>query len=131
MKRKYIFFIFFLLAFSVFLFTLTSFAYNGDTIVYVTRFGEKYHVSTCGYLVSIVPITLEEAVSGGYTPCSRCHPPKLDGKVSVSTSSANMSEPPSAEDAEPLDDYIAVGVVLVSAGVWGGIKRKMRTTRRR
>lgn len=57
-------------------------AYNGDTIVYVTRTGEKYHSYGCQYLhSSCIPITLENAVLR-YTPCSRCYPPRLTGNSS-------------------------------------------------
>lgn len=44
--------------------------------VYVTRTGEKYHSYGCQYLSkSCIPIDLDDAISEGYTPCSRCHPP--------------------------------------------------------
>lgn len=54
-------------------------AYNGDVIVYVTDTGTKYHRAGCGYLSkSKNSISLENAVYYGYTPCSRCGPPRLD-----------------------------------------------------
>lgn len=53
-------------------------AYNGDTIVYVTRTGECYHRDGCSYLKSKIEMTLEEAVISGYRACSRCCPPSLD-----------------------------------------------------
>lgn len=51
---------------------------SGDTIVYVTRTGSKYHLDGCGSLSkSKIPITLKEAVEDGYAPCKRCNPPVL------------------------------------------------------
>lgn len=54
---------------------------NGDTIVYITATGKKYHKETCGYLHSKYEITLREAVKEGYKPCSRCHPPSFNGTL--------------------------------------------------
>lgn len=49
---------------------------TSDTIVYITKTGTKYHNESCSYLSSSkIAITLEEAKSKGYTPCSRCNPP--------------------------------------------------------
>ena len=51
--------------------------YAGETIVYVTKSGEKYHTADCSYLTdSAVPVSLKQAVAEGKTPCSRCHPPE-------------------------------------------------------
>ena len=51
---------------------------SGDTIVYVTRTGSKYHRDGCGSLSkSKIEITLKEAVEEGYEPCKRCKPPRL------------------------------------------------------
>lgn len=53
---------------------------NSDTtktteeIVYITNTGSKYHRSWCSYLKSSNPITKEQAIEKGYTPCSRCNP---------------------------------------------------------
>jgi competence protein ComEC len=50
---------------------------NGDTIVYITDTGTKYHTSTCRYVSkSKYAITLEEAKEKGYTPCKVCNPPQ-------------------------------------------------------
>jgi len=50
---------------------------SGGKIVYITETGEKYHKIGCQYLKkSKIEITLEEAKANGYTPCSKCHPPK-------------------------------------------------------
>lgn len=47
---------------------------NGDSIVHITKTGSKYHSAGCSYLKSDIEITLSNAVSQGYTPCSRCNP---------------------------------------------------------
>ncbi len=45
--------------------------------VYITKSGEKYHRGSCGYLSkSKIAIALDEAKATGYTPCSRCKPPR-------------------------------------------------------
>lgn len=45
--------------------------------VYITRTGSKYHQASCAYLKkSSIPISLKEACARGYSPCSRCNPPK-------------------------------------------------------
>jgi len=49
-----------------------------DTIVYITRTGTKYHREGCSALKrSKIPISLKDASKRGYTPCSRCKPPKI------------------------------------------------------
>ena len=41
--------------------------------VYVTKSGKKYHHAGCQYLKkSQIPISLEQAIAQGYTPCSKC-----------------------------------------------------------
>lgn len=68
------------------LLSVTAFAWttdDGTVIVYVTRTGEKYHSSDCGYLRSKIEITLEEAVSRGYSRCSRCNAPVYTGETPV------------------------------------------------
>ena len=58
-----------------------GYAAGRDTIVYIANSGEKYHTEQCSYLRSgKIAITLGEAVSKGYEPCSRCKPPVLDGE---------------------------------------------------
>jgi Predicted hydrolase (metallo-beta-lactamase superfamily) len=50
---------------------------NQSITVYVTNTGEKYHTDGCQYLrKSKIAITLKDAKSQGYTPCSKCHPPQ-------------------------------------------------------
>lgn len=46
---------------------------TSDVTVYITRTGSKYHAFGCRYLSkSCIPISLKEAISKGYTPCSVC-----------------------------------------------------------
>lgn len=52
-------------------------AASGDTIVYITDTGEKYHRISCGSLWnSQHAITLQQAINRGYEACQRCSPPK-------------------------------------------------------
>ena len=45
--------------------------------VYVTKTGEKYHRAGCQYLArSQIPMSLADAKAAGYTPCSKCGPPR-------------------------------------------------------
>jgi competence protein ComEC len=45
--------------------------------VYVTKTQEKYHRGICRYLSqSKRAIELDMAKASGYTPCSRCKPPR-------------------------------------------------------
>lgn len=51
--------------------------YSDEVIVYVTKSGEKYHTADCTYLTdSAIPVSLEQALAEGRTPCSHCHPPE-------------------------------------------------------
>ncbi len=76
-------------------FTGVVYAASGDTIVYRTKTGDKYHTKTCSYLKSSIELTLQEAVNMGLTPCSRCKPPTLDSS-SNSTSSNRSSTAPAS-----------------------------------
>ena len=50
---------------------------NGDTTVYVTKTGAKYHTAGCRYLrTSSIPVKLRDAAAR-YAPCSVCNPPVL------------------------------------------------------
>ena len=47
-----------------------------ETIVYITKTGEKYHRGDCRYLKkSKIEITLKDAKKKGYEPCKVCKPP--------------------------------------------------------
>lgn len=43
-------------------------------IVYITTTGSKYHLKGCSYLKSSITISKDDAISKGYTACSRCNP---------------------------------------------------------
>lgn len=48
-----------------------------EVTIYITKTGEKYHTSGCSYLKkSKISFSLIDAKSQGYTPCSRCNPPR-------------------------------------------------------
>ena len=67
-----------------------------DTIVYVTKTGEKYHSAGCRYLSkSSIAMRLGDAVKR-YSPCSVCSPPTLKNKgVSQTTTIQGTAEKPS------------------------------------
>jgi len=48
---------------------------NKDTVVYITKTGEKYHKDGCRYLrQSKIKTTKKEAVKKGYGACKVCKP---------------------------------------------------------
>lgn len=50
---------------------------NKSATVYITKTGSKYHSNGCQYLRrSKIPTTLGEALSDGYSACSKCSPPR-------------------------------------------------------
>lgn len=52
--------------------------YSKATTVYITSSGSRYHEKGCSYLSdSAFPVSLKDATSEGYTPCSRCNPPEI------------------------------------------------------
>lgn len=59
----------------------------GDTIVYVTDNGTKYHRDGCSYLESKYAIEKRTAEKQGYEPCSRCAPHLYVGKYEASENS--------------------------------------------
>ena len=61
-----------------------------EPLVYVTRTGEKYHSSGCGYLwASSIPRGLNEAKKVGYTACSRCGG-KASGTITINNYGASF-----------------------------------------
>lgn len=49
--------------------------YAQEDIVYTTKSGKKYHNKDCSYLSdSKIPMSREQAIAEGKTPCSKCHP---------------------------------------------------------
>lgn len=67
---------------------VTAFGQEKDTVC-ITRTGAKYHRETCHYLkYSSFKVSLKEATTRGYTPCSVCKPGTLrraTGATSEST----------------------------------------------
>jgi hypothetical protein len=56
---------------------------SGDTTVYVTKTGTKYHRATCSSLSkSKIPMALRDAAKS-YQPCKRCGPPVLPSTAAV------------------------------------------------
>ncbi len=52
---------------------------NENSIVYITRYGKKYHKEGCGSLRrSKIPIFLYEACKRRYAACSNCNPPRCE-----------------------------------------------------
>lgn len=50
---------------------------SSSVMVWIPRTGKKYHKkSTCSNMVSPSQVTLSEAKERGYTPCSKCDPPR-------------------------------------------------------
>lgn len=92
----------------------------GDTTVYVTKTGTKYHASGCSSLSkSKTPLSLADAVSSGYEPCSLCNPPR----ITVTRDDATDSEPvattkttQSATDSARFPMTITGKVVAVADG---------------
>lgn len=83
---------FLVIAFLCVLLIIQVSAASGDTIVYVTNTGEKYHSYGCQYLrKSCISISLSSAVASGYTRCSKCNPPILDPYTDSYTSSTYSS----------------------------------------
>lgn len=84
---------------------------NGDTIVYITATGTKYHRGSCGYLRSRYELTLREAVTRGYTPCSRCAPPRFNGTLENKTTEQAEVRQSSSEPAAQKNQAEKVEVV--------------------
>ena len=97
-----------LLALTLLCTPLSVYANNGDTIVHITKTGEKYHNAGCSYLKSDIPISLSNAASQGYTPCSRCNPPVLTADPAPVSESQPVTEPQPAPELQPVTESQAV-----------------------
>ncbi len=50
---------------------------DGSVIVYITVGNDCYHKkASCGSMKNAVPVTMEEALYLGKTPCKKCRPPQ-------------------------------------------------------
>jgi micrococcal nuclease len=59
-------------------------AADGETTVYVTNSGKRYHREDCTSLQrSKIALNLADAVKSGYGPCSICKPPELSGAAAA------------------------------------------------
>lgn len=71
---------------------------NGETIVYITKSGKKYHADGCRSLSKTrIPIKLKDAVAKGFTACSLCNPPAL--KAGQEAGAAQQATVPPAQAA--------------------------------
>lgn len=86
---------------SVVLLLFASITVHAESIVYITKTGECYHIAGCSYLKSSIPISLEDAISKGYRPCSRCKPDSNLGETYTSKSSTTNSTTRSVTNQEP------------------------------
>ena len=65
---------------------------SGDTIVYRTASGSKYHMEDCSSLKGNgIEITLAEAVEKKLEPCSKCNPPTLAEASAEETASTEAT----------------------------------------
>ncbi len=91
---------------------VSSFAAGGDTVVYITKTGEKYHSSGCSSLSkSKIETTLKNAVDKGYEPCKKCKPPKLD----ATSTSATTTAPATKATAATVNNAAAPANAVVEA----------------
>ena len=75
-------------------------AASGDTTVYVTKTGKKYHSDGCRSLSnSKIETTLQSAVDKGYEACKVCKPPKLDSASATTATQTNVAAAPANTSA--------------------------------
>lgn len=87
---------------------------TADTIVYVTKTGDKYHIAGCRYLSkSMIPMSLSEA-SLRYSPCSVCKPPIL-ASVTRQPAPAQSTPPPTMKQ-NPISNTFTGKVVAITDG---------------
>ena len=76
-------------------------AMSGDSTVYITKTGSCYHADGCSSLRrSKIATSLSDAVSRGYSPCSKCHPGSLDQASAPTTTSAPAASTPAIAQTE-------------------------------
>ena len=99
---------------------------SGDTIVYRTSSGSKYHLEDCASLKGNgIEITLAEAVEKGLEPCSKCNPPTLaeasqessaSTAVTAGTAAAAAGAASASKGFSPLLAFI-IGLVVGAVGI--------------
>lgn len=114
---------------------------SGDTVVYVTPYGERYHKKSCSYVKkarnngSLTEMTIQKAVERGLTPCSRCRPGKWTGTQKRLVIVA-PKEPESPVQTANKTNGLFVGIAVVAGGivilvvalyVWTRKKKSART----
>lgn len=56
---------------------------DGDTLVYISKSGAKYHIKGCRYLsTGAAAVPLDTAKERGYEPCKVCNPPERHADLS-------------------------------------------------
>ncbi len=86
----------------VFSFPLTTLAASGNTTVYVTKTGGKYHSNGCQYLrKSQIAVSLQDAVNSGYDACSRCNPPILTASAPAPAPAPQPATPSPTQQTQP------------------------------
>ncbi len=97
----------------IFIFALAITAYAatapGDTLVYRTASGKKYHTMTCSQLngKESFEITLEEAVKKGLEPCSKCNPPTLASEGGSAVTTGTSSAAPAAAQTAKTGGFLS------------------------
>lgn len=82
---------------------------NGDTTVYITSTGNKYHSESCRHLSkSKIETTLAEAITDGYGDCAHCNTPDYNSE----TITPKFSELYSKNGLQTTGIVIAVCVVF-------------------
>ena len=88
---------------------LISIAFSSNVLaqtVYTTKTGEKYHKSSCRYLkYSKKELTIDKAITLGYSACSVCKPTKENTKAS--SNKAPNAITPNAQSKAPSKKAIA------------------------
>ena len=81
----------------------------GDTLVYRTGSGKKYHTMTCSQLngKESVELTLEEAVKAGLEPCSKCNPPTLAAEGTSAEPSSSAATVPAAQTSKTSGGFLS------------------------
>lgn len=111
-------------------------AAGGDTTVYITKTGEKYHNDGCSSLSkSKIQTTLQSAVDKGYEACKKCKPPKLDTasadtavKTNVAAAPANVATPAAATNGDTTVYTTKSGKKYHADGCKSLSKSKIQTT---
>lgn len=99
--------------------TATPTVSNEDVTVYITETGSKYHSDGCRYLSkSKIAMSLSDAISAGYEPCSVCNPPTLTSNELSSAANAQIKATvqPTATPQITKEDTQEVTVYITKTG---------------